>query len=81
MATVERQIDALGGSHPPAEAEFGRGYDRALELAIPIAADADALIDELLECITDVLDGRQTLERWTTEARTLVIRATHRRAM
>ncbi|HEX8555237.1 MAG TPA: hypothetical protein VF695_11065 [Sphingomonas sp.] len=79
MPTIERQIDALGGTHSPDEAEYGRGYDAALDLALPIAADADALVDELLEVITDVLDGRVPLDRWATDARLLVQRVTHRR--
>ena len=37
MPTIERQIDALGGSDTP------DGYSDALTDCLPIAADADAL--------------------------------------
>lgn len=83
MATIERQIDALGGA-PEGTGEYNAGYHdgytRALEAAMEIGRDADALVDELLETITDILDGQRILERWASDARTLVIRVNHRRA-
>lgn len=83
MSTFERQIAALGGSHNETT-EYGAGYSdghsRAIEDATRIGASADALIDELLETIVDVLDGRQSLDKWGPYARALVIRVKQRRA-
>ena len=78
MPTIERQIDALGGSHT--DERYGDGYDDALAAALPIAADADALVEELIEVIEDVLYGRQTLNRWSADAEAMLARLKHRRA-
>ena len=74
MPTIERQIDALGGNDAP------DGYSDALTDCLPIAADADALVEELIEVIEDVLYGRQTLIRWAEDAETMLARLKHRRA-
>ena len=74
MPTIERQIDALGGSDTP------DGYSDALAAALPIAADADALVEELIEVIEDVLYGRQTLSRWAADVEAMLARLKHRRA-
>ena len=49
MPTIERQIDALGGAHT--SSEYGDGYSDALTDCLPIAADADALVEELIDHI------------------------------
>lgn len=82
MPTVAREIDALGGvaaSDDHDAVVWTSGYNRALEDAEPIAENADALIEELMECVNDMLDGNRTLKRWTEEATTLVVRARSRR--
>lgn len=78
MPTIERQIDALGGAHT--SSEYGDGYSDALTDCLPIAADADALVEELIEVIEDVLYGRQTLSRWAHDAEAMLARLKHRRA-
>ena len=78
MPTIERQIDALGGAHT--SPEYGDGYSDALTDCLPIAADADALVEELIEVIEDVLYGRQTLSRWAADAEAMLARLKHRRA-
>ena len=83
MATFERQIDALGGQRNEDgeyNAGYADGYSSALADACLVGADADVLVDELLEAITDMLDGGRTLERWTADARLLVNRVKHRMA-
>ncbi len=80
MTTIARQIDALGGT---GKGEFHAGYTAALNDAEPIAENADALVEELLECITDVLDGKfgaYGIDHWALHARRLVVGVKHRRA-
>lgn len=79
MPTIERQIDALGGTH--SDPVYGDGYDDALRVAGQIAADADALVEELIETIEDVLYGRQTLSRWAADAESMIDRVKRRRAL
>lgn len=74
MPTIERQIDALGGSDDP------DGYSDALADCLPIAADADALVEELIEVIEDFLYGRQALIRWAADAEAMLARLKHRRS-
>lgn len=92
MPTVAREIDALGGTfdgyaddrggqYEPAYIDgYNAGHLNALEAADPIAEFADALIEELLECIDDALTGAYPLNRWCTNAATLISRARSRRA-
>lgn len=91
MPTVAREIDALGGTFdgysddrgsqfsPGYVSGYNAGHTAALDAANEYAENADALIEELMECVTDILDGRRLLEQWTSEARTLVRRAKTRR--
>ncbi len=83
MATFERKIEALGGTHNETT-EYGAGWSdghrRALEDSELIASNADNLVDELLETIVDALDGRLPLDKWAPYARELVIRVKRRRA-
>jgi hypothetical protein len=86
MATYERQIDALGGV-PEGSGEYNAGYydgySRAVEEATAIGADADDTINELIEAITDVLEGRfdhRGLQRWAENAEALVSRINRRLA-
>lgn len=79
MPTIARQIDALGGAYDGHSEDWSEGHRTAIDDAAEIAHGADELIDELLGCILEVLDGGTTLERWTTEARLLAVRATQRR--
>lgn len=74
MPTIERQIDALGGadSHPE--------FVAALDAAAPIAAEADALVEELMEWIEDILTG-VPLATWATEAQIMLARLKHRRGL
>ena len=75
MATFERQIDALDGAVDQShDSEYNAGWNGALELATPIAADADQVISELVEAIEDMLNGNRTLKRWAEDAETLVRR-------
>ncbi len=65
MPTIAREIDALGGAPASDDHDavvWNSGYDRALELAEPIAENADALVEELLELIEDMLNGNRRLE-------------------
>ena len=55
------------------------GYNDALRAAMPIAADADALVEELIEWIEDVLYGRQGLTKWAADAEAMLARLKHRR--
>lgn len=83
MATYERQIDTLGGAgneDTEYNAGYHDGYSRAIDAATLIGADADALVDELVECIKDVLGGREGLIRWATDAELLVRRVREREA-
>lgn len=77
MPTIERQIDALGGAHT--SSEYGDGYSDALTDCLPIAADADALVEELIEVIEDILDGAP-LAKWASGAGSMIERLKHRRA-
>lgn len=79
MPTIERQIDALGGSHD--DPRYGEGYDEALDAALLIAQDADALVEELIERIEDILNGSMPLARWAKEAQVMIDHLKHRRAM
>jgi hypothetical protein len=70
MATIARQIDALGGA---AVGDWSKGYTAALEAAEPIAEIADAQIAELIEIIEDALTGNfGDLAKWATDARRTV---------
>lgn len=86
MPTIAREIDALGGvSHGSDGSDeynsgFDDGYTCALEDAQPIAENADALVEELLELIEDMLNGNRRLETWTADARRIVTSVKHRRA-
>lgn len=83
MPTIEREIDALGGAQEGSgeyNGGYHDGYSAALTDAMEVAANADALVEELLECIDDVLRGSIGLERWASQARTLHQRASSRRA-
>lgn len=83
MPTIERQIDALGGikeGEGEYNAGYHDGYTRALDEAMDIGRDADALIEELIEWIEDILNGTGPLEKWASDARTMIARLKHRRA-
>lgn len=56
-------------------------YNLALTAALDIAENADALIEELLECVANALSGGVGLEHWVKDARTLVQHASWRRAL
>lgn len=76
MATIERRIDALGGApNGPSDYDvaFNEGHSEALGKAIEIGAEADATIDELIDWVEDVLDGRfSDLASWAERARTTI---------
>lgn len=78
MPTIERQIDALGGSH--SDPVYGDGYNDALTAALGVARDADALVEELIEWLEDALTGGVPLEKWAREATAMITRLKHRRA-
>lgn len=93
MPTVAREIDALAGDfdcysddrgsqHPPAYIEgYNSGHNSALEAADEIAQNADALIEELLELLDEVLLGTAgSLAAWVVQAQLVCNRARHRRA-
>ena len=77
MPTVAREIDALGGA---GAGSWHDGYHEALTSAETIAENADALIEELLETIDDILVGNTTLAVWVKQAQLVLTRARHRRA-
>lgn len=79
MATIERRIDALGGVYSNSQQDqayvggYNAGYAEALERAMEIGAEADAQIEELIDWVEDVLNGRcGFLEKWAESARTTV---------
>lgn len=83
MATVMREIEALGGAQTKVgeyHDGYHAGYSDALIDAGMIGENADALIDELVEWIADVLNGDQPLDRWSRNARDMLERLKHRRA-
>ncbi|MGI4744923.1 MAG: hypothetical protein ACRYGI_11510 [Janthinobacterium lividum] len=71
--TFARQIDALGGYGDDHSASYNEGYTAALTAADPIAQDADACINELVEVIDALLKGAP-LAAWAAEATVLVRR-------
>lgn len=80
--TYERKIDALGGIDTDKTEDWNDGYSAALTEAIEIGADADAMIDELMETIEAILRPRseETLIRWAAAADLLLTRIRGRRA-
>lgn len=76
MPTIERRINALGGvanSSSDYDVAHNEGRSEALTSAMEIGADADAQIEELIEFIEDMLDGKyRNLEDWTLNARRVV---------
>jgi hypothetical protein len=71
MSTIERQIDALGGTH--SNPDYERGHAEALIAASDIAELADAQIDELLELLTDFINGDFVdLAKFSAHVRTTV---------
>lgn len=92
MPTVAREIDALGGTfdgyaddrggqYAPAYIDgYNAGHLNALDAAEPIAENADALIEELIELVEDMLDGNRKLETWAIQARQTITNVKHRRA-
>jgi hypothetical protein len=81
MATYERQIDALGGVDPDQTGEYNDGYSTALHLAMQIGADADDTINELLDCLGELLNGDfASIARWGENAALLVDRVGRRLA-
>lgn len=83
MPTIERQIEAIGGikeGDGEYNAGYHDGYVRAVEYAMEIGADADALVEELIEWIEDALDGRRPLDKWAPEVRAMIAGLKSRRA-
>lgn len=78
MTPFARKIDALGGV--PASDDYDAvvhtsGYNEAIGHATPIAEDADALIEELVETLSQLLYGHvHSLSEWTRDAETLLRR-------
>ncbi|MES2295246.1 MAG: hypothetical protein V4527_18260 [Pseudomonadota bacterium] len=54
--TYERKIDALGGARGNESEEWHDGYSEAVKLATEIGADADAMIDELIEALDAIVN-------------------------
>lgn len=83
MISFARKIDALGGAAMSSSASdrlFNEGHSYAITAAIEIAEDADAMIDELIEMIEDVLTGGRVLQAWVTDAETLLRRIRSRQS-
>jgi hypothetical protein len=81
MSTYERQIDALGGVDHKQSDDWNDGYSDALSEATVIAADADDTINELLDCLGELLNGDFTsIARWGENASILVERIGRRMA-
>lgn len=73
--TYERKIEALGGTRGDQSEEWHDGYSEAVTLATEIAADADAMIDELKEALDAILNpSRYTTLRETAEQAELLLR-------
>ncbi|KKC25796.1 hypothetical protein [Sphingomonas sp. SRS2] len=80
--TYERKIDALGGNDTIQSEDWNEGYAAALSMATEIGADADYMIEELIETIDAILYPRreETLVRWAAGADLLLTRIRARQA-